>query len=211
MKFKGDNPVPIEGLRLIRQGLSERQQHQLVRTILAIAKSAPFFKPSMPRTGKPFSVEMTNAGSLGWVSDKGGYRYQPRHPDTERPWPPIPELLIQAWNQHADYPYLPEACLVNYYRGKARMGSHQDRDEDDFSAPVLSISLGDDAVFHVGGTRRSDKKTRMTLKSGDILVLGGEARLVYHGIDRILPGSSGLLPEGGRINLTLRRVTKPTE
>ncbi len=201
--------MPNEGLRLIRQGLSERQQRQLVRAILAIAKSAPFFKPTMPRTGKPFSVEMTNAGSLGWVSDKGGYRYQPHHPETGLAWPPMPKLLLDIWRQYADYPYLPEACLINSYRDKARMGSHQDRDEEDFKAPVLSVSLGDDAVFHVGGTRRTDQKSRMTLKSGDIVVLGGASRLAYHGIDRLLPGSSTLLPDGGRINLTLRRVTKP--
>lgn len=164
----------------------------------------------MPRTGKEMSVRMTNCGALGWVTDQErGYRYQAQHPVTGRPWPAIPAELIDLWSEVADHPAPPEACLVNYYSHIAKMGSHRDADEQDFSAPVVSVSLGDDAVFHVGGPRRSDLKTRMTLKSGDVVVLGGESRLAYHGIDRMLPATSDLLDEGGRINLTLRRVTKP--
>jgi alkylated DNA repair protein (DNA oxidative demethylase) len=170
---------------------------------------APYFKPTMPKTGKPFSVRMTNAGPLGWVSDKAsGYRYQAMHPVTGKPWPAIPALLLRLWREHAGYPATPEACLINHYEAGARMGSHQDRDEQDLEAPVLSVSLGDDAVFHVGGLRRLDPKSRVTLKSGDVVVLAGKSRLAYHGIDRIFFGSSALLPEGRRINLTLRRVTK---
>lgn len=199
-----------EGFQLIRKALSPGEQRRLVKAVEVVAKVAPFYKPTMPRTGKPFSVRMTNAGLLGWVSDEvGGYRYQATHPITGQAWPDIPKLLLQLWSAHADYPAPPEACLINHYEAGARMGSHQDRDEQDLAAPVLSVSLGDDAVFHVGGRKRDDPKERMTLRSGDVVVLGKEARLAYHGIDRVFAGSSDLLREGGRINLTLRRVTPP--
>jgi alkylated DNA repair protein (DNA oxidative demethylase) len=152
---------------------------------------------------------MTNCGTLGWVSDERGYRYQPLHPETGTPWPPMPAALLRAWDELADYPHPPQACLVNFYEASAKMGLHQDRDEQDFDAPVLSLSLGDTAVFRIGGTVRGGKTVSLKLGSGDALLFGGEARLAYHGIDRILAGSSALLPQGGRINLTLRRVTKP--
>ncbi|PZU84473.1 MAG: alkylated DNA repair dioxygenase [Chelatococcus sp.] len=189
--------------------LGPDEQAALVAELREVARSAPFFQPCMPRTGKPFSVRMTNCGSLGWVSDAAGYRYQPNHPETGEPWPPIPAALLRAWDELAGYPHPPEACLVNFYGADAKMGLHQDRDEQDFDAPVLSLSLGDTAIFRVGGTSRGGKTVSLKLASGDALLFGGEARLAYHGIDRILAGSSGLLPQGGRINLTLRRVTKP--
>jgi alkylated DNA repair protein (DNA oxidative demethylase) len=158
---------------------------------------------------------MTNLGSLGWVSDRErGYRYQSTHPRTSRPWPAIPEPVLTIWRQLGGYPHDPEACLVNYYEESARMGLHQDRDEEDFSAPVVSISLGDTCLFRVGGTDRGGPTRSLRLSSGDVVVLGGEARLAFHGVDRIYPGSSTLLrewPGGGRINLTLRRVTKPVQ
>jgi alkylated DNA repair protein (DNA oxidative demethylase) len=161
----------------------------------------------MPRTGKPFSVRMTNCGALGWVSDTaGGYRYQPTHPETGEPWPPIPALALNAWAE-AGYSRPPEACLVNFYDAAARMGLHQDRDELDIAAPVVSISLGDAALFRFGGTSRSGGTKSIRLQSGDVVVIGGASRLAYHGIDRIIPGSSTLLGEPGRINLTLRRVS----
>jgi alkylated DNA repair protein (DNA oxidative demethylase) len=168
----------------------------------------------MPKTGKPFSVRMTNLGPLGWVSDKdAGYRYQATHPETGRPWPPIPEMVLDVWRGMSGYSGDPEACLVNYYEPTAKMGLHQDRDEADFSAPVVSISLGDACLFRVGGTGRGDPTRSMRLSSGDVVVLGGDSRLAFHGVDRVYPGTSTLLggwfPAGGRINLTLRRVTKP--
>lgn len=195
------------GFRHIRGYFKDPQQLELIEAIRQIIAQAPLFHPTMPRTGKPFSVQMTNAGTLGWVSDISGYRYQDRHPETAEPWPPLPAMLSTLWRDVADWPGDPEACLINYYGRGTRMGSHVDRDENDFSAPVVSVSLGDDAVFHVGGLRRSDPKTRIVLRSGDVAVLGGSARKAYHGIDRIIPGSSDLLTEGGRFNLTLRRVT----
>ena len=175
---------------------------------------APFFRPAMPRTGKPFSVRMTNFGALGWVSDRdGGYRYQPTHPETGHAWPTIPAQVLAVWHALSGYPHPPEACLVNLYAPGARMGLHQDRDEDDLNAPVVSISLGDDCRFRLGGPARGDPSRSIMLSSGDVVVLGGETRLAFHGVDRIYPGTSDILddwlPGGGRINLTLRRVTRP--
>ncbi|MDU0338606.1 alpha-ketoglutarate-dependent dioxygenase AlkB family protein [Bosea rubneri] len=189
--------------------LDPAEQAALVDELREVARQAPFFTPRMPKTGKPFSVRMTNCGSLGWVSDEGGYRYQPSHPETRQPWPAMPLRLLRAWEELAGYPQPPQACLINFYEPTAKMGLHQDRDEEEFAAPVLSLSLGDTAVFRIGGTVRGGKTISLKLASGDALVFGGEARLAYHGIDRILAGSSSLLPQSGRINLTLRRVTKP--
>lgn len=190
--------------------LDETRQRAILAGVRAVVAHSPFYTPAMPRSGKPLSVRMTNCGPLGWMTDKdGGYRYQPTHPETGEPWPPIPDEIHAIWQELSNYPSMPEACLINYYAGSSRLGSHQDADEADMAAPVVSISLGDDAVFHVGGLRRTDPKHRFTLRSGDVVVLGGASRRAYHGVDRILPGTSGLLPEGGRINLTLRRVTVP--
>jgi alkylated DNA repair protein (DNA oxidative demethylase) len=197
------------GLKLYPGYLSETQQQTLVDELHALVGSAPFFAPIMPRTGRPFSVRMTNLGRLGWVSDRKGYRYQPTHPETGKPWPAIPETVLEIWRSVAGYPEPPEACLVNQYREGAKMGLHRDEDEDDFSAPVISVSLGDSAVFRIGGPERGGKTSTLKLSSGDVLVMGGASRLCHHGIDRILTGTSTLLKDGGRINLTLRRVTKP--
>jgi alkylated DNA repair protein (DNA oxidative demethylase) len=192
------------------QALDREAQSALLAAVRVIVAEAPLYTPAVPRSGKPMSVRMTNCGPLGWVTDKErGYRYQATHPVTGKPWPAMPRMLLELWSRLANYPPPPEACLVNYYAHGARMGLHQDRDEEDFAAPVLSISLGDTAVFRVGGRSRKDPTARYELKSGDIVVLGGEDRLAFHGIDRVLPGSSDLLAEGGRFNLTLRRVTKP--
>ena len=198
-----------EGIKYVPGVLSRQDQENLLEALRICVKEAPLFTPVMPRTGRPFSVRITNLGSLGWVSDRTGYRYQPEHPETGRPWPAIPQLLLDLWNIHAGYAHLPEACLVNFYQQGAKMGLHQDRDEEDLAAPVMSVSLGDTAVFRVGGTARGGKTETIKLSSGDIVVLGGDGRLAYHGIDRVMGGTSTLLKEGGRINLTLRRVTKP--
>ena len=163
----------------------------------------------MPSSGKPFSVRMTNCGPLGWVSDARGYRYQPHHPETGAPWPPMPVAVRKAWDDLAGYPHPPEACLINVYAPTARMGLHQDRDEQDFAAPVVSLSLGQSCLFRIGGTARSDPTRSFRLASGDAVVLAGPARLAFHGVDRIIPATSTLLPDGSRINLTLRRVTGP--
>ena len=190
--------------------LDAAAQKALLADIAAAIAAAPLFQPCMPKTGKPFSVKMTNCGALGWVSDRAGYRYQPAHPETGRPWPAIPPLALGAWEELGRYPHPPEACLVNVYGPGARMGLHQDRDEEDFAAPVVSLSLGCSCVFRFGGDTRGGKTQSLELASGDALVLGGAARLAYHGVARVIPGSSALL-DGQRINLTLRRVTKPRE
>lgn len=189
------------------QGWLDRPaQERLAEELRAVLMEAPLFQPRMPKTGKPFSVRMSNCGPLGWVSDETGYRYQPDHPETGRPWPPFPAMLLRAWDELANSPVPPEACLINWYDGGARMGLHQDRYEEEFGAPVLSLSLGDTAVFRIGGTKRSDPTRSIRLASGDALLLSGPSRLAFHGIDRIIAGSSRLLKQPGRINLTLRRV-----
>ncbi|WP_421855784.1 alpha-ketoglutarate-dependent dioxygenase AlkB family protein [Oricola sp.] len=199
-----------KGVRHIPAALSTDAQHALVDEIRAIVARAPLYIPAMPRTGKEMSVRMTNCGSLGWVTDKErGYRYQPEHPVTGAPWPPIPASLMEIWETYSGYPHPPEACLVNFYAGSAKMGLHQDRDEANFDAPVVSISLGDTCLFRVGETTRGGRTVSFKLDSGDIVMLGGEGRLCFHGVDRIYPATSALLKNGGRINLTLRRVTKP--
>jgi alkylated DNA repair protein (DNA oxidative demethylase) len=185
-----------------------RAQEALVEEIRAVVQVAPLYVPAMPRTGKALSVRMTNCGNLGWVTDKiQGYRYQPHHPVTGEPWPPIPPQLLRLWNDVAPDAPPPEACLVNFYDASAKMGLHQDRDEQNFEAPVISVSLGDSCLFRIGGHQRSDPTRSIKLQSGDVVVLGGEGRLAFHGVDRIYPGTSTLLKNGGRINLTLRRVT----
>ena len=205
-------PVALEivpGLRHYPDYLDRREQAALLDELREILRAAPLFTPRMPRTGKPFTVRMTNCGPLGWVSDVEGYRYQANHPETGRPWPPFPPRALAAWTELAGDCPPPEACLVNVYNATARMGLHQDRDEEEFSAPVVSLSLGDDAVFRIGGTTRNSPTRSFRLRSGDAMSLGGPARLAFHGVDRIVAGTSTLLPKGGRVNLTLRRVTKP--
>ena len=190
--------------------LDRAAQENLVAQLRDIIRAAPLLTPRMPRTGKPMSVRMTNCGPLGWVSDQeDGYRYQATHPQTGEPWPGFPQAILAAWDDVGKYRHPPEACLINYYASDARMSLHQDRDEADFAAPVVSLSLGDTCLFRFGGTKRGDATSSIKLCSGDAFVLGGPARLAFHGVDRIMPGTSRLLPEGGRFNLTLRRVTLP--
>ena len=196
-------------MRYLPEFLDRSAQEQILRDLRQALEPAPLFTPVMPKTAKPFSVRMSNMGSLGWVSDKSGYRYQATHPATGLPWPAIPESILAVWNTVSNYAYSPESCLINFYDGNAKMGLHQDRDEEDFAAPVVSISLGDTALFRLGGATRGGKTQSLKLASGDVLVLEGPTRLAFHGIDRVIGGSSTLLKDGGRINLTMRRVTRP--
>ncbi|WP_171234664.1 alpha-ketoglutarate-dependent dioxygenase AlkB [Ruegeria sp. HKCCA6837] len=195
--------------RLILRGFDIRKGHldpatqtQVIADLRPILKSAPLFRPVTP-SGKEMSVRMTSAGDLGWVTDKAGYRYQEQHPKGGV-WPGIPNSILGIWHDLVSTEHEPDCCLVNYYGEGAKMGLHQDKDEADFSWPVLSISLGDDALFRIGNTTRGGKTESIWLSSGDVVVMGGPARLAYHGVDRIRFGSSRLLPKGGRINLTLR-------
>ncbi len=199
----------LTGLSYLPGYFDRTAQEALCEEIRTAVAEAPLYKPVMPKTGKPFSVKMSNCGPLGWVSDIEGYRYQPDHPVSGRPWPDIPVRLRALWQDVASDAAEPEACLINYYETGAKMGLHQDRDEKTFDAPVVSVSLGDTATFRVGGIKRNDPTKSFRLQSGDVVVLGGDARLAFHGIDRVLKGTSTLLKNGGRINLTLRRVTPP--
>ncbi|HTQ14882.1 MAG TPA: alpha-ketoglutarate-dependent dioxygenase AlkB [Rhizomicrobium sp.] len=204
-------PIVVkDGVSLWPGLLDSRTQAALLDEVSSRVARAPFYRPRMPKSGKPFSVEETNFGPLGWLSGESGYRYAPRHPYTDEPWPAIPRALLELWKETTGYRAPPECCLVNLYRAGARMGLHQDRDEAALDAPVLSVSLGDDALFRIGGTGRRGPTTAFRLQSGDVLTFGGPARLAFHGVDRTAPGTCALLPGGGRINLTLRRVTTPS-
>ncbi len=194
------------GVTLLSERFSPRQQKALLEDVQARLKLAPLYRPVMPGTGKAFSVQESSFGKLGWVADKSGYRYQPRHPVTGKLWPDIPPALVDLWGEINDGP-APESCLVNFYGAGAKMGLHQDRDEKDVSAAVIGVSLGDTALFRIGATARGGKTVSVSLASGDVIVFGGPARLAYHGIDRVRPGTSRLVPGGGRISLTLRRVS----
>ncbi|MEX0807635.1 MAG: alpha-ketoglutarate-dependent dioxygenase AlkB [Dongiaceae bacterium] len=193
-------------------------QRRLLAEIAATIDAAPLFRPTMPRSGQAMTVRMTNAGTLGWLTDRAGYRYQATHPETGKAWPPIPPLALDLWRARANFPADPEACLVNLYDASARMGLHRDADEEAIDAPVVSISLGDTALFRIGGPQRSDPTRSLRLSSGDVVILAGAARHFFHGIDRVIANTSRLpdeFPEPlraigiRRINLTLRRVTPP--
>jgi DNA oxidative demethylase len=201
--------VRADGFALYPGRLDRAARQALLAQVLAAEQAAPFYTPLMPRTGAPMSVAQTNLGPLGWVTDTRGYRYEPAHPETGAAWPAIPPMLLGLWDELTGHPAPPEACLVNLYRGPAKMGLHIDADEAASDAPVLSISLGDSAVFRLGGPTRKHASGALTLHSGDVVVLAGASRRFYHGVDRILAGSCALVPGGGRINLTLRRVTCP--
>ena len=195
----------IAGFRHLPGWIALDAQRALAHEVLALARAAPFYRPVTPG-GKPMSVAMTNFGPLGWVTDAKGYRYQTRHPETNAPWPAIPSMLIRLWTDLCDASVAPDCCLVNRYDAGARMGLHRDSDEADFRFAVLSVSLGDVALFRLGGLKRSDPTAQIPLASGDVVLLAGEARRAYHGVDRVLAGSSRLVAGGGRINLTLRRA-----
>jgi alkylated DNA repair protein (DNA oxidative demethylase) len=203
---------PPSGFKLLPGRFSRADQAALVETVLDQVAQSPLYQPAMPRTGKPLSVRMTNFGPLGWVTDKEkGYRYEPVHPVTSEPFPPIPQMLLDLWAAETGWPDPPEACLVNWYAPGARMGLHVDNDEQAINAPVVSVSLGDKARFRLGGPDRKDPTTSLVLSSGDVIVLGGAARGCHHGVDRIYPETSTVLPPDwrpGRINLTLRRVNR---
>lgn len=198
-------PLMLRGVAIYKGYLGAQAQVDLVAAIRRVAGAAPFYHPVTPG-GRKMSVRMTAAGDFGWVTDRAGYRYEPRHPDG-MDWPAIPPEVRAIWKDVAPGACAPECCLVNYYGEGARMGLHQDRDEADFTQPVVSVSLGDAGLFRIGNVERGGKTESVWLESGDVVVMGGAARLIHHGVDRIRFGSSALLKDGGRINLTLRVVT----
>lgn len=196
--------VSLRGMLLHSGFLDHGAQRAVLADLREVVAQAPLFTPQTRRG--PMSVQMTSAGQFGWVSDTRGYRYDPAHPNGT-PWPAIPRSVLEIWEALVPDARAPECCLVNLYRGSARMGLHQDRDEANLTQPVVSVSLGDDALFRVGNTTRGGRTESHWLRSGDVVVMGGDARLLFHGIDRLREGSSALLEGGGRINLTLRVVT----
>jgi alkylated DNA repair protein (DNA oxidative demethylase) len=196
-------------MRLLPGFLSLERQRDLLAEVREVVARAPLYNPAMPRSGSPYSVRMSNCGSQGWLSDRSGYRYSTSHPVTGLPWPEIPRSILALWHETTGAAYAPEACLINCYGPTARLGLHRDQDEDARDAPILSISLGDTALFRIGGPDRKNPTRSFRLGSGDLMILDGPSRHWFHGVDRILPGTSQLLAEGGRINLTLRRVTIP--
>ncbi len=200
-------PAELKGVRIHQALLPPAAQAALLEDIRAVVRAAPLVRPVTPG-GRAMSVRMTAAGDFGWITDSAGYRYERRHPSGV-PWPPIPARVRAIWDAVAETDRAPECCLINWYADGARMGLHQDRDEGDFGCPVVSVSLGDDALFRVGGTERRAPTRSIWLRSGDVAVMGGAARLAWHGVDRTRFASSPLLPDGGRINLTLRVVTPP--
>lgn len=204
----------IKGFRIIYGALDAAAQSAVLADLAAVVAAAPLVRPMTP-WGKPMRVGMTSAGAFGWTTDRRGYRYEPAHPETGAPWPPIPERLLKLWRDTTGLETPPDSCLINHYPEGGRMGLHQDKDEADFDIPVLSLSLGDPAVFRMGGLERKGPTSSVTLSSGDLVVIGGAARLAFHGVDRIKFGASALLEEApafgsGRINVTLRRAGPET-
>lgn len=197
--------LTVAGFDIYKSYLDLPAQETLLGALRAVVRQAPFVAPVTPR-GKPMSVRMTAAGTCGWITDRQGYRYAPAHPQGT-PWPAIPEQVIDIWDAVTGLARRPDCCLINYYGEGARMGMHQDKDEASYDWPVVSISLGDEGLFRMGGPQRGGKTQSIWLQSGDVVVMGGAARLAHHGVDRIRFGSSTVLPKGGRINLTLRVVT----
>jgi len=197
-------PIADRGFLIFKQFLAPGAQQAMLADIRAVVQAAPFVTPVTP-TGREMSVRMTSAGRFGWGTDRSGYRYERCHP-SGIDWPPIPASVLDLWRSVAGVDRNPDSCLINFYGEGARMGMHQDKDEADFTMPVVSVSLGDDALFRMGNTTRGGTTSSIWLASGDVVVMGGDARLAYHGVDRIRFGSSALLPKGGRINLTLRVV-----
>ena len=196
--------IQVRGFSIYQGYLDRSAQTDIMEDLRIIARAAPPFTPHTPH-GKPMSVQMTSAGAYGWYSDAQGYRYIPNHP-TGSKWPDIPPSLLDIWADVSGTDRLPDSCLINFYGQGARMSMHQDRDEAQFRWPVVSISLGDDGLFRMGNVEKGGSTESIWLTSGDVVVMGGDARLAHHGIDKIRFGSSRLLPKGGRVNVTMRVV-----
>ena len=193
---------------MLLRGLAARRECELVAALHDVVAEAPF-RHMMTPGGHQMSVAMTNCGSVGWITDRTGYRYGQSDPETARPWPAMPlpfrELAGQAAAEAGFGGFSPDACLINRYRPGARMSLHQDRDERDLGAPIVSVSLGLPAIFLFGGLKRSDKPRRFRLEHGDVVVWGGPARLAFHGVAPLADGEHGLMGRQ-RINLTFRKA-----
>lgn len=195
----------LNGVEVRKGFLGPQAQAALTEQVREVARAAPPVRMETPG-GRRMSVAMTSAGRVGWVASRTGYAYVPEKPGGGD-WPAIPPGALEVWRAVSGWDADPDCCLVNWYAEGARMGLHRDADEGDFAAPVVSISLGDPGLFRVGGLARKGPTRSVWLESGDVAVLGGAARLAYHGVDRIRFGANGLLPGGGRLNLTMRVVS----
>jgi alkylated DNA repair protein (DNA oxidative demethylase) len=201
---------PIAQGAVLLRGFARPAAAGLVAVLDDIAEAAPFRHMSTPG-GHQMSVAMTNCGAFGWVTDLSGYRYDPIDPESGKPWPAMPAVfaeLAQSAAAEAGFPaFAPDACLINRYQPGARMSLHQDKDEQDFAAPIVSMSLGLPAIFLFGGLKRSDRPRRFRLEHGDVVVWGGPARLAFHGVAPLADGEHGLIGRR-RINLTFRKAGK---
>ncbi len=202
-------PILPSGFILRPNCLDLATQNAVWAAIQDIEAAAPL-RRLMTKTGKFTSAAMTNCGQAGWWSDAKGYRYETRDPQTAAPWPPMPDVFwtaVKLAARQSPWPmFSPDACLINFYTAGAKMGLHQDRDEKDFNQPIITICLGDDADFLVGGPNRSDKTAAVVVRSGDAMIMGGEGRLYFHGIRKIYPGTSPLPNIAGRYSLAFRKA-----
>tara|TARA_B100000686_G_C16751710_1_gene952933 strand:+ start:496 stop:1116 length:621 start_codon:yes stop_codon:yes gene_type:complete len=194
--------------------LNTSVQHKIAKEVSRIAQIAPFFTPFIPKWNKPFKIQITNAGEWGWKSDKYGYGYIKKHPLTGKEWPTIPSIFLQIWKEFTDVSVLPNCCLINLYKdAKSSLGLHQDKDENDFSFPVLTISLGNKATFNYGKTKKLCDLKKILLLSGSIVILHKKSRLYYHSISKISETKDSILyfspyfriPPKSRVSITLRR------
>jgi alkylated DNA repair protein (DNA oxidative demethylase) len=196
-----------EGAALLR-GLAKPVEADLIAALREIVSQAPFRRMITPG-GHQMSVAMTNCGSAGWITDRSGYRYDGVDPESGRPWPAMPPVFCDLARQAAAGAgfdgFSPDACLINRYQPGARMSLHQDKDEQDFDAPIVSVSLGLPAIFLFGGLKRADKPRRFRLEHGDIAVWGGPARLFFHGVAPLADGEHSVMGRQ-RINLTFRKA-----
>lgn len=200
--------LPLGAGAVVLRGFANADEQVLLAELEQVIAQAPLRHMVTPG-GYRMSVAMTNCGALGWVTDRTGYRYDARDPDSGRPWPRMPapfQRLAQRAAAHAGFEgFVPDACLINRYEAGARLTLHQDRNERDFRAPIVSVSLGIPAVFLFGGLKRADKAARVALEHGDVAVWGGPARLRYHGVNALKPGHHPLVGPR-RINLTFRKA-----
>lgn len=198
-----------KGFFLLKSRLTRVVQQEILAAARAVVGQAPLFRPTMP-SGQSFNYSMTNCGELGWVADRHGYRYQQTHPHTFKLFPAMPQaikdLTIEIAQETGNNDFSPQSCLINLYRKGEKLGLHQDNTEENLSAPIISVSLGDSGIFVLGGLLRTDETKHYIVQSGDVIVMSKESRNFYHAFKGTVPNTSNLLKNGGRLNLTVRQV-----
>ncbi len=198
-----------KGFFLLKSKLTKVIQQEVLAAARAVVKQAPLFRPSMP-SGQSFNYSMTSCGELGWVADRHGYRYQQLHPYTFKVFPAMPQVIknlaVEIARETGNDDFYPQSCLINLYRKGEKLGLHQDSTEENKSAPIISVSLGDSGIFVLGGCLRTDETKPYIVQSGDVIIMGGESRNFFHAFKGTVPNTSNLLKNGGRLNLTIRQV-----